>query len=284
MCECKYERKIVERNEERAKWKERQQRLKASKKQSFVHIVDLSRPMIDDNKLIISEVKRMEDEEDDIKYCISGVAEDISMSPPQKIIDGLKMSTPFRTPVSSEEDILRIAVLHRHWSPMNILPGPLPRRDASFKEEMERRKKAKAEAFKLIYGDKEQNASYSITRNDQEVFGEQKLIKNNEKKKDNTKKNHSNVNKETIMELQSLSEKSSSKIGYQNDASHKILREKNRHSEGAGHQQNISYKQVVVKTGEKIKHRMNGGSDKLYINNRSDLIAIMKVFSRIFLS
>jgi len=161
VCECKYERKIVERNEERIKWKERQQRLKALKKQSFMHIVDISRPMIEDKKFIISDVKRIprKDEKDDIKYCISGVAEDVSMSPPQKIIDGLKMCTPLQTPSSSEEDISQTAVIHRHWSPMNIPPGPLPRKDAVLKEEIERRKKARDEAFKLIYENKnEQNA------------------------------------------------------------------------------------------------------------------------------
>lgn len=289
VCECKYERKIVERNEERIKWKGRQQRLKASKKQSFMHIADLSRPMIEDTKFIISEVKRMEDE-NDIKYCISGVAENISMSSPQKIIDGLKMSTPFQTPVSSEEDILQTAMLHRHWSPTNIPPGPLPRRDASLKEKLEHRRKATDEAFKLIYGDKEQNASYSITRNNQGVFDDQKLLKNIEKKKDNMKK--SNMNKKmskTINELQSLNEKNSNRIEYQNNASYKKVREKKRYSEEAGEvdHQNISYKQVIDKMEERTdreNHRMSGGSDKKYINNKSDLIAIMKVFSRIFLS
>ncbi|XP_018303224.1 uncharacterized protein [Mycetomoellerius zeteki] len=70
VCECKYERKIVERNEERMKWKIRQRRLKDLKKQSFMHVVDISRPMIEDKKFIISDVKRIprEDEEDENKY------------------------------------------------------------------------------------------------------------------------------------------------------------------------------------------------------------------------
>ncbi|XP_018364710.1 PREDICTED: uncharacterized protein LOC108762272 [Trachymyrmex cornetzi] len=70
VCKCKYERKIVERNEERMKWKTRQRRLKDLKKQSFIHIVDTSRPMIEDKKLIISDVKRIlrEDEKEEIKY------------------------------------------------------------------------------------------------------------------------------------------------------------------------------------------------------------------------
>lgn len=301
VCECKYERKIVERNEEKAKWKARQQRLNALKKQSFMHIVDLSRPMVEENKLIISEVKRiLKDEKDDIKYCISGVTKDISMSPPQKIIDGLKMSSPFQTPVSSEENILRTVIMpHRHWSPMNILPGPLPKKDACLKEEMERRKKARDEAFKLIYSNKnEQDSSSLMTRNDREAFNEELITK----KKDDTKESHTNANEETpktITELQSLSnkkaKKNSNKIGYQKDALHKkitdkVVREKKTYFEESSeidHQQNISYKQVIDKTGEKIDYenrRMNGGSDKKYINNKSDLVAIMKVFSWIFLT
>lgn len=295
VCECKYERKIVERNEERTKWKERQRKLKTLKKQPFMHIVNISRPMIEEKRFIISDVKRMprEDEKDDIKYCISGVTEDISMSPPQLIVDGLKMSTPFQTPSSSEEDILQIAVPHRHWSPMNIPAGPLPRKDAVLKEEMERRKKARDKAFKLIYGDKnEQNASCLTTRNDRETFDEQKLMKKIEKEKDDTKDSHTNVKKETskvLMKLHSLSKKTSSKVGHQGDASRKeiigkVIREKNEYSEetaGEVDQQNASYKQVIDKTGEKIdegSHRINGSDDKKYINNKSDLIAIVKVF------
>ncbi|XP_077274571.1 uncharacterized protein LOC143904119 isoform X2 [Temnothorax americanus] len=295
VCECKHERKIIEQNEEKTEWKARQQRLKALKKQSFMHIADLSRPMIENKKFIISDVKRIprEDKKDDIKYCISGVAEDVSMSSPQKIVDGLKMSTPFQTPVSSEKDILRIAAPHRHWSPTNIPPGPLPRKEDILKEEMERRKRARDEAFKLIYGDKnEQTASYSTTRDDPEVFDDQKLIKKIEKKKDDTKESHTNVKKETskaIMKLKSLSKKNSSKIVYHKDASRKeitgkVVREENKYSEGAvgevGHQQNVPYRQVIDKTAEQIdhgNHRINGGGDKKYINNKSDLITIMKV-------
>ncbi|XP_018303223.1 uncharacterized protein [Mycetomoellerius zeteki] len=251
VCECKYERKIVERNEERMKWKIRQRRLKDLKKQSFMHVVDISRPMIEDKKFIISDVKRIprEDEEDDIEYCISGVTEDISMSPPQKIIDGLKMSTPFQTPSSSEEDILRTAVLHRHWSPMNIPPGPLPRKDA-LKEEMERKKKVKDEALKLIYGDKnEQNTSYLTTHNDQE-----ELIKKVDKRKDDMKE-------------------TTGKIIRENKYSKKIIDE-------VDYQQNVSHKQIE-KTKEKIddkSHRINGGGDKKYVNKfDQSLTAIMKV-------
>lgn len=298
VCECKYERKIVEHNEEKTKWKARQQRLKTLKKQSFMHIVDLSRPMIEDKKFIISDVKRIprEDKEDDIKYCISGVAEDVFMSPPQKIIDGLKMSTPFQTPVSSKEDVLQTAAPHRHWSPMNIPPGPLPRKDAILKEGMERRKKERDEAFKLIYGDKnEQTSSYSAAHNDRKAFDEQKLIKKIEKRKDDTKESRTNIKKETskaIMGLKSLSKKNSSKIGYEKDVSHKeiinkvVHKKKNRDSEETtdqvGYQQNVSYRQIINKTGEKIDyrtHRINGGGDEKYVNYKSNLITIVKVFS-----
>lgn len=296
VCECKYERKILERNEERAKWKARQQRLKASKKQSFMHIVDTSRPMTEDKKFFTSDVNKIpqKDEKDDIKNCISDVAEDISTSPPQKIIDGVKMSTPFQTPSSSEEAILRTAILHRHWSPMSIPPGPLPRKDAALKKEMERRKKARDEAFKLIYGDKnEQDASCLMTRNDREAYDEQKSVKKDDKRKDDIKENHTNIKKETsnrIIKLQSLSKKTSSKIGYRRDASHKditgkVVRE-NKYSkqvvDEVDRQQNVSYKQAIEKIDDG-NYRINGGGDKKYVNNKSDLIAIMKVFSWIFL-
>lgn len=291
VCECKYERKILERNEEKIKWKARQRRLKASNKQSFMHIVDLSTPMIEDKVFIISEVKRIpqKDEKNDIKYCISGVAEDVSISPPQKIVDGLKMSTPFQTPVSSEEDILQTDAPHRHWSPMNIPPGPLPRKDAILKEEMERRKKVRDEAFKLIYGDKnEQDASCSMTRSDREALDEEKMLKKIEKKKNDTKEGRTNVKQEPskVMEVQSLSKKNSSKIGYQKEITGKVIREKNIYSEEARgevrRQQNVSYRQVIDKIGEKIDHRINGDDDKQYMNNKSDLITIIKVFSWTF--
>jgi len=293
VCECKYERKIVERNEERIKWKERQQKLKALKKQSFMHIVDTSRPMIEDKKFIISDVKRIprKDEKDDIKYCISGVAEEVSMSPPQKIIDGLKMSTPFQTPSSSEEDISRTAVVHRHWSPMNIPPGPLPRKNAVLKEEIERRKKARDEAFKLIYENKnEQNACWT-TRNDQKAFDEQKLMTKVDKNKDDTMESYTNIKKETskgIIELQSLSKRISSKIRDQRDVLHKEIPSKviRKSSEEIVGHQNVSHKQVIEI--EKTREKINDGSSRIngikkYINNKSNLTAIIKVFFCIFL-
>ncbi|XP_039311360.1 uncharacterized protein LOC105196040 [Solenopsis invicta] len=293
VCECKYERKIVERNEERTKWKERQQKLKALKKQSFMHIVDISKPMIEEKSFIISDVKRVsrEDMEDEIKYCIAGVAEDVSMSSPQQIVDGLQMATPFQTPSSSKEDILQIAAPHRHWSPMIIPPGPLPKKDAALKEEMERRKKARDEAFKLIYGDKnEENASYLTICNDREAFDEQKLMKKVEMEKDDTKKSHASIKVETklMLRLQTLNKKPSSKIRHQGNASNKeivgkVIRDKNKYSKEAvgeiGHQQNMSYRQLIDKSGEKIderSHRINGGGDKKYINNKSDLLKIVK--------
>lgn len=153
VCECKYERKILERNEDRASWRKRQQKLKAFKKQPVAHVADISGPMVPDPKLIISDVKRIPREDeyvDDVSYCVTGVAENLSMSPPQRIIGGLTMSTPFETPKTSEEDITRTAV-HRHWSPTDIPPGPLPRKDAALKAEMKRRRKVTDEAFRLIY-------------------------------------------------------------------------------------------------------------------------------------
>ncbi|XP_011688104.1 PREDICTED: uncharacterized protein LOC105450122 isoform X2 [Wasmannia auropunctata] len=289
VCECKYKRKIVEQNEEKTKWKDCQRRLKTFKKQSFTHIADISRPMIEDKQFIIADVKRTprEDEKDDVKYYISGVAEDISMLPSQKIIDGLKMSTPFQTPLSSEEDISPTAALHRHWSPMNIPPGPLPRKDAALKEEMERRKRVRDEAFKLIYEDKNEQDASLTTRNGQEAFDEHKLTKNIDKRKDNIKDNHTSIIKKgtstEIMRLQSLNKKTGSKIvherGANKEITDKVIRENKYSEEIVDHQKNVSYKQMIERTEEKIdneSHRIKGGADKKYINNKSDLKTIMK--------
>lgn len=277
MCECKYERKIVERNEERMKWKTRQRRLKDLKKQPFMHIVGISRPMIKDKKFIVSDMKKIsrEDEKDDI-----------SMSPPLKIIDGLKMSTPFQTPSSSAEDILQTDVLHRHWSPMNIPSNPLPRKDATLKEEMEEvsREKVRDDALKFIYGDKnEQDISYLTTHNYQD-----ELIKKVDKRIDNTKESIKKKTSKVIAELQSLNEETCSKIGHRRDVPHKetigkIIHE-NKYSEeiiDEINQQNVSHKQIE-KIKEKIddkSHRIRGGGDKKYVNEFDQLIAIMKVFS-----
>lgn len=91
----------------------------------------------------------------------------------------------------------------------------------------------------------------------------------------------------TIREL--LKEKTSSKIEHQSDTSHKeitakVIRKKNSYSEGVIDEidhQNMSYRQITDKIGKKIdygNHRINGGGDKKFLNNKSDLIAIMKVF------
>ncbi|KYM77477.1 hypothetical protein ALC53_12106 [Atta colombica] len=231
VCECKYERKIVERNEERMKWK----------------------------------------------------THDIFMSPPLKIIDGLKMSTPFQTPSSSAEDILQTDVLHPHWSPMNIPSNPLPRKDAALKEEMEEvsREKVRDDALKFIYGDKnEQDISYLTTHNYQD-----ELIKKVDKRIDNTKESIKKETSKVIAKLQSLNEETRSKIGHRRDVPHKettgkIIHE-NKYSEEIIEvdQQNVSHKQIE-KTKEKIddkSHRIRGGGDKKYVNEFDQLIAIMKV-------
>lgn len=88
---------------------------------------------------------------------------------------------------------------------------------------------------------------------------------------------------------ESLSKKTSSKIEHQRDTSRKeitdeVIRKKNRYSEGVIDEidhQNMSYRQVTDKIGKKIdygNHRINDGGDKKFLNNKSDIIAIMKVF------
>lgn len=293
MCECKYERKIVERNEERTKWKVRQGRLKALEKQPFMHIVDISRPMIEDTKFIISGVKTMPQEDEhkeNIKYCISDVVEDVSMSPPQQIIDGLKMSTPFQTPEPSREDISRAAAPHRHWSPTNIPPGPLPRKDAALKEEMEHRKKARDEAFRLIYGDNSEQDASCLYHSYQED-DKKELMTYHE-----TKESHMDVEKKTskrIIGLQSPSKKTSNKIEQHKDISHKkiaseIFNEKKIYLEEATDeiaQQNMSYRQIIDKIDEKIddeRHPISGGDDEKHTDSKLNLMAIIKVYPSIF--
>ncbi|XP_036142414.1 uncharacterized protein LOC105835391 isoform X2 [Monomorium pharaonis] len=80
--------------------------------------------------------------------------------------------------------------------------------------------------------------------------------------------------------MQSLNKENSNKIEKDKEID-KVVREKNEYSEETvdkiDHQQNISHKQVIDKTEEKIderSHRIN--DDKKYINNNSDLIAIVK--------
>ncbi|KAK2575826.1 hypothetical protein KPH14_007204 [Odynerus spinipes] len=154
VCECKYERKIVEKKEEKIKWRERRDKLRTFKKKPFLNVTATSRPMEADTKLIISGVKRIPREDeyiDDIEYCISGIAENYTMGPVTQVVDGLNMSTPFHTPEPSKEKIPCVC-LHSHWSQSNIPPGPLPRKDEALIKERERREKYLEEAAKLIYG------------------------------------------------------------------------------------------------------------------------------------
>lgn len=134
VCECKYERKIVQRNEAKQKWLERQERLKSYKKTPFTNIVGISRPMEADKKFIISEVKRIpnEDGDDEVKYCVSGVAENYKMGPVQYLIDGVNMQTPLVTPKPSEKQVSCICA-HKHWS-VTQLPKNMTSSD---KEEVE---------------------------------------------------------------------------------------------------------------------------------------------------
>ncbi|XP_054013011.1 uncharacterized protein LOC128894926 [Hylaeus anthracinus] len=153
VCECKYERKILEHKEEKMKWKERRQRLKSLKKQPFMNIMDTSKPVVVDTKLMISGVKRIPKEDeyvDDVKYCITGVAENYSELPPEPIVGGVQMATPIHTPEPSIEE-LPCVCLHRHWSPIHIPPGPLPKKEEIMLAEKKRRQKAAEDAYRQIH-------------------------------------------------------------------------------------------------------------------------------------
>lgn len=153
VCECKYERKILEHREQKLKWKERQKRLKTLKKQPYTNVADISKPLVPNTKLMISDVKRIPREDeyvDDIKYCITGVAENYSYLPPKQVVGGVHMATPIQTPEPSEHEIPCVC-LHRHWSPTNIQPGPLPKPEEILLAEKKKRQEAVKEAFREIY-------------------------------------------------------------------------------------------------------------------------------------
>lgn len=294
VCECKYERKIVERNEEKAKWKARQQKLKALKKQSFMHIVDTSRPMVSDMKFIISDVKRimLEDEyADEVKYCITGVAENLNMSPPQQVVDGLKMCTPVVTPESSREDFPRDAP-HRHWSPMDIPSGPLPRKNAALKEEMERRKKVRDEAFRMIYGGNEQNAS-RLEYQDCPESCKKKLMDivdiDSKSEKINTNLETQEPRAQMRSHLPSVKETSNKIKHKQSILSNDVLvisRNNIKHSkktnDGNSQQQDASYKQMIERSEKENNGRilqvLNDNDDRKHLTDKLNLMTIIKVY------
>ncbi|XP_012141013.2 uncharacterized protein LOC100882427 isoform X2 [Megachile rotundata] len=153
VCECKYERKILENNEEKQRWKERRKKLKSLKKEPFKNVTDISKPIVANTKLVISDVKRIPRENeyiDDIKYCITGVAENYSELPPTQVVGGIHMSTPIQTPEPSEEK-LPCVCSHKHWSAVSVPPGPLPKPEEILLADKKRRQEAVIEAFKQIY-------------------------------------------------------------------------------------------------------------------------------------
>ncbi|XP_076165187.1 uncharacterized protein LOC143145571 isoform X3 [Ptiloglossa arizonensis] len=153
VCECKYERKILEHKEEVMKWKKRRQKLKSIKKQPYMNIMNISKPVIVDTKLMISGVKRIPRKDeyiDDVKYCITGVAENHTELPSEPIVGGVQMATPIHTPEQSIEEVPCVC-LHRHWSPTNIPPGPLPLPAKIVLAEKKQRQKATEEAYKQIH-------------------------------------------------------------------------------------------------------------------------------------
>lgn len=111
VCECKYERKIVMKNEENEKWLNRQKRLKSYKKVPITHIAGISRPMEMDRKFIISGVRNISKENgnDEIQYCISGVAENYKMGSLQYLVNGVCMHTPIVTPKQSKTSVSHIS-------------------------------------------------------------------------------------------------------------------------------------------------------------------------------
>lgn len=261
----------------------RQRRLKDLKKRAFMHVVDTSRPMVEDTKLIISEVQRIPgktkapEHESDVEYCISGVTKDLAMSPALQVFDGLKMSTPFETPEPSKEKILPAAP-HRHWSPMNIPAGPLPRKDVSLKEEMCRRKKARDEASMLIYGD------VNIERDSQ------KRLTQSERSLETLKSHASVEEKASRTAIKSPSEKID-KIEYRQGASseiivNEVMREDEKHREEApgkiDYRTDASHKQIIERTGEKTdkqSHQITDSNDKKHVSGQFNLMTIMKVLS-----
>ncbi|XP_012268991.2 uncharacterized protein LOC105693552 [Athalia rosae] len=122
VCECRYERRVVRREEEKQKWVDRQRRLKDAKKEPYLQVEGTSRPMQRDTKLMISSVKKvLRDGEfiPETQYCVSGVAENYCMGPVERIIPGITMQSPVITPEPSKPDILCMCG-HRHWSPMDV--------------------------------------------------------------------------------------------------------------------------------------------------------------------
>ncbi|XP_050462075.1 uncharacterized protein LOC126857042 [Cataglyphis hispanica] len=295
VCECKYERKIVERNEERIKWKTRQERLKALKKQPFMHIVDISRPMIEDTNFIVSGEKTtpLEDEhKEDIKCYASDEAKNISMLPPQQIIDGLKMSTPVQTPQPSREHI-RADIPHRHWSPINISSSPLPR----LKEEIEHRKNIRDEAFRLMYENKNEQ---DVCCNCQEVSDKKNLIMDNK-----TNLSQMNVEKEMSIKIIELNNRKNIKQSPSKEIDYKIEARKNKpykknpkkkkYKKGTTKiateiateiaQHDVSDQQIIDKIGKEIKEKIDEthliSDDEKHIDSNLDLMAIIKVFPSI---
>ncbi|XP_043266533.1 uncharacterized protein [Venturia canescens] len=129
VCECKYERKIVKRDEERKKWLSRQEKLKSCKKQAFGGVEGISRPMLTETNLIVSDVKEfpgLGETEDDARYCIDGVKEDFVMAPGECVLSGIGMHTPATTPEPSKPNLQiprrspTTSKPHRHWSPTTL--------------------------------------------------------------------------------------------------------------------------------------------------------------------
>ena len=86
VCECKYERRIVKRNEERKQWRDRQQRLKSLEKESFLHIHEITTVSADEDIT----------NKEEISSCIEKPAT-------QTVIAGIAMQTPCATPSPSKE-------------------------------------------------------------------------------------------------------------------------------------------------------------------------------------
>lgn len=122
-----------------------------------MNVENISRPVVADTKLMISGVKRIPREDeyiDDVKYCITGVAENYTTLPPEQIVGGVQMGTPLHTPKESVEEMPCVC-LHRHWSPITIPPGPLPRPEEILLAENKRRQRIAEETYQQIYAPQE---------------------------------------------------------------------------------------------------------------------------------
>ena len=102
VCECRYERKIVKREEERAEWKNRLERLRGLEKETFLGIDEISSPL--DTRQIVSGLvpwHNRQTHEVEMKPCVSGIADNLELEN-EFVLEGIASQTPAQTPVASQ--------------------------------------------------------------------------------------------------------------------------------------------------------------------------------------